>query len=302
MEDSVKQTVTRQLRRLATERPYQVAAASAAALALATGAGAVLVGTEDAPATAHTTTAVAESRGDTAVSRADTRVEPPPSTLPSSAVPSSAVPSSAVPSSAVPSSAVPSPSPSPKATSAAPSPVVTSKKAAPKPPARKVLDYDFQAQITGYYCGPAAVRNALSAAGVNRDQDSLAAQLGTTYAGTNSALDTTRVLNATLKGAPYSTTMLRGGSATPAQMDQLQADVVKAITGGRGVVVNVAGSATDTGGRWHSFPGGHYVAVVGYEDDGRLVKIADSANASYYSYWMTTIDLAHWAATRGYSS
>ncbi|MFI7022138.1 C39 family peptidase [Micromonospora sp. NPDC049900] len=287
MEDSVKQTVTRQLRRLATERPYQVVAASAAALALATAAGAVLVDTSDAPATAHTTTAVAELRGDTAVSRADTRVESTPSTSPSSAAPSSAAPS---------------PSPSPKTTSAAPSPVASSAKAAPKPPARKVLDYDFQAQTTGYYCGPAAVRNALSAAGVDRDQDTLAAQLGTTYAGTNSALDTTRVLNATVKGEPYSTTMLRGGSATPAQMDQLQADVVEAITDGRGVVVNVAGSATDTDGGWHSFPGGHYVAVVGYEDDGRLVKIADSADASYYSYWMTTIDLAHWAATRGYSS
>ncbi|MER5455147.1 C39 family peptidase [Micromonospora sp. NPDC002389] len=287
MEDSVKQTVTRQLRRLATERPYQVVAASAAALALATGAGAVLVGTEDTPATAHTTTAVAELRGDTAVSRAEARVEPTPSTPPSSAAPSSAAPS---------------PSPSPKITSAAPSPVATSAKAAPKAPARKVLDYDFQAQTTGYYCGPAAVRNALSAAGVDRDQDTLAAQLGTTYAGTNSAQDTTRVLNATVKGEPYSTTMLPGGSASPAQMDQLQADVVEAITDGRGVVVNVAGSATDTDGGWHSFPGGHYVAVVGYEDDGRLVKIADSADASYYSYWMTTIDLAHWAATRGYSS
>ncbi|QKW13075.1 C39 family peptidase [Verrucosispora sp. NA02020] len=289
MEDSVKQTLTRQLRRLATERPYQVVAASAAALALATGTGAVLVGTDDAPTTAHTTTAVAEMRGDTVASRADTRAEPTPSTPPGSAAPSSAAPS-------------PSPSPTPKATSAAPSPVAVSEKTAPKPPTRKVLDYDFQAQTTGYYCGPAAVRNALSAAGVDRDQDTLAAQLGTTYAGTNSALDTTRVLNATLKGEPYSTTMLRGGSATPTQMDQLQADVVEAITDGRGVVVNVAGSATDTDGGWHSFPGGHYVAVVGYADDGRLVKIADSADASYYSYWMSTTDLAHWAATRGYSS
>ncbi len=146
------------------------------------------------------------------------------------------------------------------------------------------------------------MRNALSAAGVARSQDALASQLGTTFAGTNSAEDTTRVLNAVVKGDPYETTMIRGGAASPAQMDQLQADVVTAVSDGRGVVVNVAGTVTDTDGRWHSFPGGHYIAVVGYKDSGRLVKIADSADASYPSYWLSTIDLANWAATRGYSA
>ncbi|MEV6814287.1 C39 family peptidase [Micromonospora sp. NPDC051296] len=292
MEDSVKHTVKRQLRRLATERPYQVVAASAAALVLATGGGALLASAEDGPATAHTPTAVAELRSDTAASRGDARVVADPST----AAPSSAAPASE----AAPASAAASPSP--QASSAAPDPDVTSKKATPKPPASKVLDYDYQAQTTGYYCGPAAVRNALSAAGIDRDQDTLATQLGTTYAGTNSAEDTTRVLNATVKDGPYETTMIRGGSATPAQMDQLQTDVVAAVSDGRAVVVNVAGSATDTDGGWHSFPGGHYIAVVGYEDEGRQVKIADSADPSYYSYWMSAIDLANWAATRGYSS
>ncbi len=288
----MKHTVKRQLRRLTTERPYQVVAASAAALVLATGAGALLASTEDAPATAHTTTAVAELRSDTVASRGEARDVAEPSTAP----PSSEAPAS----SAAPASAAASPSP--EASSATPDPDVTSKEAAPKPPASKVLDYDYQAQTTGYYCGPAAVRNALSASGITRDQDTLANQLGTTYAGTNSAEDTTRVLNATVKGSPYKTTMIRGGAATPAQMDQLQADVVASVSDGRGVVVNIAGSATDTNGGWHSFPGGHYIAVVGYDDDGRLVKIADSADPSYYSYWMTTIDLANWAATRGYSS
>lgn len=284
----MKHTVKRQLRRLATERPYQIVAGSAAALILATGTGAALAGTGDAPASAQTTT-VAELRGDAAASRSDARVAQTPSSAPSESVAASAA-------------ASPSPSPSPKASSATPDPDLTSKKAAPKPPAKKVLDYDYQAQVNGYYCGPAAVRNALSAAGVERDQDTLASQLGTTFAGTNSAADTTRVLNAVLKGDPYQTRWIRGGAATPAQMDQLQADVVATINDGRGVVVNVAGSATDTNGRWHSFPGGHYIAVVGYEDEGRMVKIADSADGSYYSYWMSTIDLANWAATRGYSA
>ncbi|MFG2104672.1 C39 family peptidase [Micromonospora echinaurantiaca] len=275
----MKHHLKRQLRRIATERPYQVAAASAAALVLASGAGALAAGTDEAPTSAPAQAAVAELRdAPAAASRGEARM----GTAPSSAAPSSAAPSAA-------------------ASSAAPNPDLT-RKAAPKPPSRKILNYDYQAQTTFYNCGPAAVRNALSAAGIGRTQDALGAQLGTTEMGTNSANDTTRVLNAVVKGDPYRTRMISGGAATPAQMDQLQADVVRAITDKRGVVVNVAGSATDTNGGWHSFPGGHYIAVVGYDDDGRLVKIADSANPATASYWMTTIDLANWAATRGYSA
>ncbi|PSK67330.1 hypothetical protein B0E53_00676 [Micromonospora sp. MH33] len=42
--------------------------------------------------------------------------------------------------------------------------------------------------------------------------------------------------------------------------------------------------------------------MVGYKDDGRTVRIADSANAATASYWMTTIDLVNSMATRGYSA
>jgi hypothetical protein len=183
VEETVKHTLSRRLRRIVTDHPYRIAAASAVALVLATGTGAALAGTGDAPAPAQTTTAVAELRADTAVSRDQERAgAASPATVPSSAAPSSAAPASAA-------------APSPTATaSTTPDPDLTSKKAAPKPPASKVLRYDHQAQTNGYYCGPAAVRNALSAAGVDRDQDSLATQLGTTFAGTNSAEDTTRVL------------------------------------------------------------------------------------------------------------
>ncbi|MFG3419399.1 C39 family peptidase [Micromonospora sp. NPDC049460] len=281
MEETVKHHLKRQLRRLTSERPYQVAAASAAALVLASGTGALLAGTDEAPAAAQAPVAVSELRDGSVASRGDARV----ATAPSTGAPAA-------------SSAAPSAS----ATSAAPNPDLTRKPEPPKPPKAKSLDYDYQAQTTFYNCGPAAVRHALSAAGIARSQDALGAQLGTDEMGTDSAEDTTRVLNATVKGDPYRTRMIPGGAATPAQMDQLQADVVAAITDGRGVVVNVAGSATDTDGGWHSFPGGHYIAVVGYQDEGRQVKIADSANPATASYWMSTIALANWAATRGYSA
>ncbi|MET8090403.1 C39 family peptidase [Micromonospora sp. NPDC005220] len=280
MEDPVKHTLKRQLRRLATERPYQIVAASAAALAIATTTGALLTTADDAPAGQRTATTVAEMRSD--VARSEVR----------DASPSA----SAAPTTAAPASSAASP-----AAKASSNPDLTRKPTPPKPPATKVLDYDYEAQNTYYNCGPAATRNALSAAGIDRTQEELGAELGTTEMGTNSAEDTTRVLNAEVKGSPYQTRMFPG-APSPAQMDRLQADVVKAITDGRGVVANVVGDATDTDGGWHSYGGGHYIAVVGYKDNGRTVRIADSANPADPSYWITTIDLANWITSRGYSA
>ncbi|WP_019871501.1 C39 family peptidase [Salinispora oceanensis] len=283
MEDPVKHRLKRQLRRLTSERPYQLAAASAAVLVLATGAGALAAGSDEGSTSPQPAPAVAAA-GDIADSS--------PEAVAVNAAPSSTESPSVESSSAESFSAAPSSAADPDLT----------EEAAPEPPTSKVLDYDYQAQINFYYCGPAAVRNALSATGIERTQNELAGPLGTDQFGTDSAEDTTRVLNAEVEGEPYQTRMISGGSATPAQMDQLQADVVEAITDDRSVVVNIAGSATDTAGGWHSFPGGHYVAVVGFDDDGRLVQIADSANPATSSYWMTTIALANWAATRGYSA
>ncbi|TDC40257.1 hypothetical protein E1211_01880 [Micromonospora sp. 15K316] len=272
----MKHTLKRQLRRLAGARPYQVAAASATAVVLATTTGALLNGADEAPAAQRASAAVAaELRSDAGIaSLGEQRPATPATSSPTTSAP---------------------------AAKKSADPDLTRKPAPPKPPASKVLDYDYQAQTTFYYCGPAATRNALSAAGIERSQDDLAARLGTTEMGTNSAEDTTRVLNAMVKGNPYKTTMFPT-APRPAQMDQLQADVVRAITDGRGVVANIVGDAVDTDGGWHSFGGGHYIAVVGYRDQGRTVKIADSANPAVPSYWITTIDLANWMTSRGYSA
>ena len=59
----------------------------------------------------------------------------------------------------------------------------------------------------------------------------------------------------------------------------------------------------DDKGRTHSYEGGHYLTVVGYDNAGQTVKIADPADASGTgSYTMTTVKLAHWIALRGYSA
>ncbi|KAB1102866.1 C39 family peptidase [Micromonospora aurantiaca] len=266
----MKHHMKRQLRRLVTERPYKIIAGSAAALVLASGVGTALAATDhNAPVRQGNTAAgLAPRLGDVAT-RGEARV-----------------------------AAEPSPSAKDRATT---DPDVT-KKARPKPPSTKVLDHTYEAQTAYWNCGPAAVRNALSASGVETTQDAMVAPLNAGENGTNSAEDTTRGLNQMVKGNPYRTHMIPGQAATPAQIDQLQADVVTAITDGRAVVANTVGSATDTDGGWHSFPGGHYIAVVGYKDDGRTVRIADSADPNMAAYWMTTIDLANWMATRGYSA
>ncbi|MEO3745376.1 C39 family peptidase [Plantactinospora sp. B5E13] len=169
------------------------------------------------------------------------------------------------------------------------------------PPAKE-LTVDYQAQPNFYYCGPAATRIALSAHGPAPSQDEIANRLGTTVNGTDSAEDTTRVLNSVGGTDFYRTRPIPQQVATPAEMDRLQADVTRAVATDHPVVVNVIGTATDTAGVPHSYDGGHYLTVVGYRDDGRTVKIADPANVNgASSYWMSTINLANWAATRGYS-
>lgn len=169
-------------------------------------------------------------------------------------------------------------------------------------PATKALEHDHQLQPNFFYCGPAATRIALSANGAAPSQDELAEKLGTTTAGTDSAADITRTLNEVRGDDTYKTVSM-GEKVTPAKMDKLQADIVTSLNEGRPVVANIVGTAYDTNGVARSFPGGHYLTVVGYSDQGRTVTIADPANPQGpVSYDLTTIDLANWMATRGYSA
>ncbi|WP_432971248.1 C39 family peptidase [Dactylosporangium sp. CA-233914] len=170
-------------------------------------------------------------------------------------------------------------------------------------PAAKVLDYQFQLQPNFYYCGPAATRIALTAAGHTISQDQAATLLHTTTSGTNSAFDTTRALNSVLdRGTVYRTREIPAYPATPAQAAQLRSDVVSAITSGRAVVANIAGHLTDNTGVVHAYEGGHYLTLVGYEDGGSTVKIADPANPrGDGTYWVSIPRLADWISQRGYS-
>lgn len=201
--------------------------------------------------------------------------------------------------------AAPSPATAPATASpAAPkaSPPAATKKPVPVPPPKRELAYTYGVQTTSWYCGPAATRIALTARGIYPSQDQLAAKLGTTVNGTNSSADVVRVLNA-MTGTPYyHTTSIPTKAVTKQQIEQLRGDVVRAISSGYAVVTNVAGTGQDTNGNLYSFPGGHYITVVGYQYNGTTVKIADPANPFSASYWIATANLANWVGTRGYAS
>jgi len=165
------------------------------------------------------------------------------------------------------------------------------------------VSYSFQWQQNYYYCGPAATRIALSARGYYYSQDYIASQLGTTTNGTNSAADTTRVLNSLAYTGFYETKWIPVNYATQAEINRLQWDIVYDIPRGYPIVANVIGTAVDTDGDAHSYSGGHYLTIVGYSDDGWTAHLADPADANGYGwYWMDTTRLAHWIAARGYSA
>ena len=171
-----------------------------------------------------------------------------------------------------------------------------------KPAGERELEVDYAAQPNFYYCGPAATRNALSVQGKKIDVDAMAKEMGTTESGTDRINDITPVLNKETGKNAYRSTGDPGRKADDKRIAQLRADIVRAVDDGRAVVANIAGTATDTDGNTHAFEGGHYISVVGYRDNGRVVTIADSANPDTASYRIDVDELAHWIASRGYAS
>ncbi len=182
-------------------------------------------------------------------------------------------------------------------------PTTTSVVADRKGHGERELDVRYEAQPNFYFCGPAAARNALSVQGKNIDVHTMAKEMGTTEAGTNSINDITPVLNKeTGTKDAYKSVEISTPKADDKQTDTLRADIVKTVDAGRAVVANIAGTATDTDGTTHSFEGGHYISVIGYRDNGNTVTIADSADPTTATYRMNIDNLADWIATRGYST
>lgn len=101
------------------------------------------------------------------------------------------------------------------------------------------LQIDYQVQETGYWCGPAATRIALSARMAPPSQGDLAWQLGTTEAGTDHIGQVTGVLNANLGGGWYETKEMPNDPPTQAQRDLLWYDIVFDIDRNYPLVTNI---------------------------------------------------------------
>ncbi|WP_436493175.1 C39 family peptidase [Actinokineospora sp. HUAS TT18] len=167
----------------------------------------------------------------------------------------------------------------------------------------------IQGQHTNYYCGPAATRIALSVRGILPSQEDLANSLGTTTNGTDSSWNIRATLNART-GTSYYDAKFGYNYSSTGWANLLRSDILFDINRGWALVVNVAGGASTTSG-WRSYPGGHYVAVLGYDQSGNRALVADTgyngglydAQGYYYGvYWINTTELARWSYNRGYAA
>ena len=139
-------------------------------------------------------------------------------------------------------------------------------------------------------------------------QAALASALGTTVNGTDSIEQVRGVLNRTL-GTTWFETKAMADPPTAAQRDLLKRDILLNINSGYPIVANVI-----SGWRPPGYPGGtiyHYVAVVGYDQSGDRVLIADPAGACAggstwcnvpQTYWISTRDLGTWIGGKGYTA
>ncbi|OJY30219.1 MAG: hypothetical protein BGO98_26125 [Myxococcales bacterium 68-20] len=167
----------------------------------------------------------------------------------------------------------------------------------------KVLNVQFQVQQTGWWCGPAATRVALSTRINPPSQASLASQLGTTTDGTDWIGQVTATLNAHLGAGTYETHEIPNDPPTPQQRDRLWDDIVRNIDAGYVVVTNIVAPPNNHPPGYPASTIYHYFSVIGYNPDTRQVFIADSANFGGNTfYWLSFNQLASLIPPKGYAA
>ncbi|MEV5962306.1 C39 family peptidase [Kribbella sp. NPDC051952] len=167
----------------------------------------------------------------------------------------------------------------------------------------KTLNIDFQYQQTGYWCGPAATRIALSARISPPSQQQLANELPTTTNGTDWIGQVTRVLNNHLGTGWYETKEMPNDPPTQAQRDLLWRDVVLDIDNNYPIVANIVAPASNHPPGYPNYTIYHYFTVIGYDSSDMTVLIADPAGfAPTATYWLTFNQLATLIPPKGYSA
>ena len=163
------------------------------------------------------------------------------------------------------------------------------------------VDIDFQYQETGYWCGPAATRHALSARGVSVSQQQMANELPTSTNGTDWIGQVTRVL--TNYVGWYETKEMPNDPPTQGQRDLLWNDVKLDLDKGYALVANIVAPASNHPPGYPNYTIYHYFAVIGYNPDNQDVLIADSAGfAPTATYWLSFNQLATLIPPKGYSA
>jgi hypothetical protein len=167
----------------------------------------------------------------------------------------------------------------------------------------RTLNISFQYQQTGYWCGPAATRIALSARISPPSQQQLANELPTTTNGTDWIGQVTRVLNNHLGTGWYETKEMPNDPPTQAQRDLLWRDVVLDINNNYPIVANIVAPANNHPPGYPNYTIYHYFTVIGYDDSDQTVLIADPAGfAPTATYWLTFNQLATLIPPTGYSA
>ncbi|GAB3835458.1 C39 family peptidase [Kribbella italica] len=167
----------------------------------------------------------------------------------------------------------------------------------------KTLQVDFQYQETGYWCGPAATRIALSARIAAPSQQQLANELPTTTNGTDWIGQVTRVLNNHLGTGWYETKEMPNDPPTQGQRDLLWNDIVLDIDNNYPIVANIVAPASNHPPGYPNYTIYHYFTVIGYDSADMTVLIADPAGfAPTATYWLTFNQLATLIPPKGYSA
>ena len=178
------------------------------------------------------------------------------------------------------------------------------------PPTQRILNVSWQGQERYYWCGPASTRMALSALTDNLpSQSTLADAMATSEEkGTDHIGRIQSALNSAL-GTTWYETKVMNNPPTEEQRALLRRDVLLDLGKGYPIVANVV-----SGWRPPGYPGGtiyHYVTVVGYDQGGDRVLIADPAGACAggatwcnvpQTYWISIEDLGTWIGGKGYTA
>lgn len=160
---------------------------------------------------------------------------------------------------------------------------------------------DFQYQETGYWCGPAATRIALSARGINVSQQQMANELPTSENGTDWIGQVTRVLSSYVGW--YETKEMPNDPPSQAQKDLLWRDITLDVDNGYAIVANIVAPASNHPPGYPDYTIYHYFTVIGYDAANGTVLIADPAGfADTPTYWLTFDQLASLIPPKGYSA